>query len=258
MIDAFKAKEIDVGIGLTEGWIVGLSKTTDVAKPYHIVGEFTQSPLTWAISTGGMRADIQYAEELKGLKCAISRFGSGSHIMASVLAQHHGWIQCPGLAPFDFVECGPFDRLREAVGSGAADFVMWEHFTSKKYYVTSELKKVGEIQTPWNAWHIAVAGEKADPRVAEHLLPALAKGIKKFEDSKPEAVDFIARHMPYAREDATAWYETVKFAGPKQLGSLNAEDITQALEILYTAGVLGERKIESYKDLAADDAEVYK
>ena len=79
MIEAFHAKEIDVGIGLTEGWVVGLSKSKGTedwtTKPYHLVGSYTMSPLLWAVSTGGMRSDVTNVEELRGLKAGISRPG---------------------------------------------------------------------------------------------------------------------------------------------------------------------------------------
>lgn len=72
MIEAFSKKEIDVGIGLTESWIVGLSKTED--RPYHIVGSYTLSPLTWAVSVGA-KSDIKSVADLKGKKVGISRLG---------------------------------------------------------------------------------------------------------------------------------------------------------------------------------------
>lgn len=274
MIDAFKKQEIDVGIGLTEAWVVGLTKNAD--KPYHMVGAYTLSPLLWAISTGGMREDISVVEELQGLKAGISRFGrlvhpsslntycgddqltelSGSHIMASVLAQKYGWIN-DNSPPFDFVECGPFAPLRDAVGLGQADFFMWEHFTSKRYYYDKSLKKLGDIETPWNAWHIAARGGTADPRVAEHLLPALEKGIEHFKANKEESANFIASTMAYSQEDAQEWYEGVKFASRQELGKLDQEMIEKTLAILDQAGVLGQSKISSWMELAATKPDVY-
>ena len=72
MIEAFNNKEIDVGIGLTESWIVGLSKTKE--QPYHIVGSYTLSPLTWAVSVGA-KSEIKSVADLKGKKVGISRLG---------------------------------------------------------------------------------------------------------------------------------------------------------------------------------------
>lgn len=124
LIDAFHAQDIDVGIGLTEAWIVGLTKTFGGQdwsdKPYHLVGAYTLSPLTWAISTGALREDITMLEELKGSKVGVSRLGSGSQVMASVLAQTHGWTGGMNAKELEYVECGPFEKLRAAVKEGSA------------------------------------------------------------------------------------------------------------------------------------------
>lgn len=80
MIEAFEKDEIDVGIGLTEGWVAGLCKKGSAAasnkpRPYHITGAYTDSPLRWALNTGGTRQDVHNVEDLKGKKVGISRYG---------------------------------------------------------------------------------------------------------------------------------------------------------------------------------------
>jgi hypothetical protein len=51
MIQALRAGEIDVGIGLTEGWIAGLGKKdSDDKEYYRLVGTYVQTPLCESIS----------------------------------------------------------------------------------------------------------------------------------------------------------------------------------------------------------------
>lgn len=48
MITAIRAGEIDVAIGLTEGWIAGLGKTEQTEENdggYRLVGTFVETPL---------------------------------------------------------------------------------------------------------------------------------------------------------------------------------------------------------------------
>ena len=46
MITALRADEIDVGIGLTEGWVAGLGKEeTEGDGGYRIVGTYVETPL---------------------------------------------------------------------------------------------------------------------------------------------------------------------------------------------------------------------
>jgi len=256
MIEAFNNNEIDVGIGLTEAWVAGLGKRFADEKgerpiqTYHITGKYTTSPLLWALSTGGKRTDIKSVQELKRKKVGISRYGSGSHIMSYVLADQQGWLE-EGKAPFEFVVCGPFAPLREAVNSGKADFFMWEHFTSKKFYDNGELKRIGEIPTPWDGWHIAAHGVHADPRIINTLLPALEKGVEHFEKYKEEAVELISTTMDYSKEDAEEWYKTVSF--PKQPGTIDEAMIKKTFDLLKKAGVLNDKSPEWSTYFSEDD-----
>lgn len=77
MITSLQSNEIDIGIGLTEGWIAGLGKATAANKDagYKLVGIYVETPLCWAISTGANREDIRGVEDLKGKKMGVSRIG---------------------------------------------------------------------------------------------------------------------------------------------------------------------------------------
>ena len=76
MVTCLQANEIDVGIGLTEGWVASLGKHQGLKKEagFKIVGTYVESPLRWAISTGAKR-DIGNVEELAGRKIGVSRIG---------------------------------------------------------------------------------------------------------------------------------------------------------------------------------------
>lgn len=77
MITSLQSHEIDIGIGLTEGWVAGLGKAQAERKDagYKMVGTYVETPLCWAISTGGQREDVDGVEGLKGRKMGVSRIG---------------------------------------------------------------------------------------------------------------------------------------------------------------------------------------
>ena len=77
MISSLQAKEIDVGIGLTEGWVAGLGKAAAAGDDagYKMVGTYVETPLCWAISTGAEREDVMDVRALKGKKLGVSRIG---------------------------------------------------------------------------------------------------------------------------------------------------------------------------------------
>ena len=77
MITSLQAKEIDIGIGLTEGWVAGLGKAAAAGDDagYKMVGTYVETPLCWAISTGSKREDVTDVQALQGKKLGVSRIG---------------------------------------------------------------------------------------------------------------------------------------------------------------------------------------
>jgi len=272
MVTALRAGDIDVGIGLTEGWIAGLGKTEEGDGGYRLVGTYVETPLCgfdilqrrrvsrltttpgWAISTGKNRREIHSVDSLKGGKIGVSRIGSGSYVMGYVLADERDWLlptvpvgpNTDSAPPFsDFVVLNTFENLRNAVNSGEADFFMWEHFTSKRYYDSGEIRRVGEIYTPWSSWKIVASttlfgqDDALDPRV-EDLFEELNKGIKHFNENQDEAVEYISTALDYSAEDAREWLKTVRF--PDRTQGVDQSVVDKTVSALRKAGVLSQFK----------------
>ena len=77
MITSLQSDDIDMAIGLTEGWVAGLGKAQAEGKNagYNIVGTYVETPLCWAISTGANRENVTAVERLRGKKMGVSRIG---------------------------------------------------------------------------------------------------------------------------------------------------------------------------------------
>ncbi|KAK6193249.1 nucleoside diphosphate kinase Ndk1 [Pestalotiopsis sp. IQ-011] len=244
MITALRAGEIDVGIGLTEAWVAGLGKEdTPGDGGYRIVGTYVQTPLCWAISTGAKRPEISSVGSLKDSKIGISRLGSGSQVMGYVLADEQGWLS-PSSSPYaDFVILQTFDKLRNAVNDGTADFFMWEHFTSKRYYDSGEIRKVGQIYTPWSSWKIVASTSStklSDDSRLKDLYEKLDQGTKYFLEHPDESVEYISTALDYSEEDAREWLKTVRFAD--NVAGVDPKVIEGCITSLRKAGVLKEGK----------------
>ncbi|KAH0545268.1 hypothetical protein FGG08_000567 [Glutinoglossum americanum] len=238
MIQALKAGEIDVGIGLTEGWVAGLGKEgVDDKERYRIVGTYVETPLCWAISTGTNRNDITSVSDLRGTKIGVSRIGSGSYVMGFVLADTQSWLQPNSEPPFTPAVLGTFSKLRDAVNDGStADFFMWEHFTSKRYYDNGSIKRVGEIYTPWSSWKIVALPHLIGDSRLEKMFESIDKGIEHFEGHREEAVEYISTRLDYSKEDATEWLGTVRFA--KGVRGVDGQVVEKTIESLRKAGVV--------------------
>jgi hypothetical protein len=296
MVTSLRASEIDIGIGLTEGWISALGKPQSQSQShsqdagFKLVGTYVETPLCWAISTGAQRSDINTVEDLRGKKVGVSRIGSGSYVMSFVLAEQRGWLHPSSntksnpnsnSSPFPVEVLQTFKNLRDGVnksskeeGDGEADFFMWEHFTSKRYYDTGEIKRVGEIYTPWPSWHIVASNhlltptnwahpqhldtkghnppKKAWADELEDVLLKINKGVKWFEEHPEESVEYISTHLDYSEEDARAWLETVRFA--QDVRGVDRAVVGKTVGILRTAGVLGDA-VDEGGMVAADRAE---
>lgn len=197
----------------------------------------------WAISTGAARPEITTLASLHNRKIGVSRLGSGSYVMGAVLADAQGWTP-PAYA--DTVVLHTFEKLREAVNAGEADFFMWEHFTSKRYYDSGEIRRVGEIYTPWSSWKIVAStalvdgeGDRVEERVRT-LFRKLDLGMRYFEQHQDEAVEYISTELDYSEEDAREWLKTVKF--PVKTEGVDSKVVEKTIGVLRKAGVLVEGK----------------
>ena len=253
MITSLQTQEIDVAIGLTEGWVAGIAKASTGHQDagFRLVGTFVESPLCWAISTGSQRGDIaqeldpgEWPKGLKGKKIGVSRVGSGSYVMGFVLAETLGWLSNsnPGdsgektTPPFEVVPLQTFEKLRQAVNDGTADFFMWEHFTSKRYYDNGEIRKIGEIYTPWPSWHIVARHEIVGDKRLEEFFSSLDLGVKYFDEHKEDAIKYISTELEYSDKDAREWMKTVEFV--KEVKGVRLSVVDHTIEVLKKAGVV--------------------
>ena len=164
--------------------------------------------------------------------------------MSFVLADQQGWLSSSAQEPFDFVPLQTFAALRKAVNESTTDFFMWEHFTSKKYYDNGEIKRIGEIYTPWSSWKIVAAtdiAQKQNERL-EEMFGKLDQGVKYFDENHEEAVRYISTELEYSEEDAREWLKTVRFASRTEGVDVNV--ITKTVGVLKKAGVLEEKGMQ--------------
>ena len=155
--------------------------------------------------------------------------------MGSVFADAHSWLSAPGQPPFEIIPLQTFENLRTAVNDGSADFFMWEHFTSKRYYDNGTIKKLGEIYTPWSSGKIVARDVAGDVRL-DDLFEKIDKGIEYFANHKDEAVTYISTELDYSEEDAREWLGTVRFA--ERTKGVNLETVEATINVLKKAGVL--------------------
>ncbi len=146
MCDMLQAGETDLAIILTEGIIKSITE----GNPAKIVQEYIATPLQWGIHVvaGSPYTSIK---ELKSGRVAISRYGSGSHLMAFVHAKKVGW----DITSLKFELVNNLEGAIKALEQGLADYFMWEHFTTKPLVDQGIFRRLGDCPTPWPCFVIA-------------------------------------------------------------------------------------------------------
>ncbi|WP_445747365.1 substrate-binding domain-containing protein [Polaribacter sp.] len=150
MCAALRDGTLDIAIVLTEGII----KDIAAGNPSKIVQTYVKSPLIWGIHVE-KSSKFKKMEDLEHAKIAISRFGSGSHLMAIVNAKNQNW----DVSKLHFVEIGNLQGGIDALKNGSADYFMWEHFTTKPLVDEGVFRRIADCPTPWPCFVIAVRDE---------------------------------------------------------------------------------------------------
>lgn len=143
--------ETDMAIILTEGIVKDIAN----GNPSKIIQKYIQSPLLWGIHVASASA-FKTLADLENKKAAISRFGSGSHLMAFVNANNQGFSK----ESVAFEVVNTIDGAVEALTNQKADYFMWERFMTQPLVDNGTFRKLADCPTPWASF-IVVATDKA-------------------------------------------------------------------------------------------------
>lgn len=174
MTKALRDGTVDIAIVLTEGII----KDIQEGNPSKIVQTYVDSPLIWGIHVSD-KSSFKHLSELEDATVAISRFGSGSHLMAIVNAYNQGW----DLNALRFKVVKDLKGGIDALSSGDADYFMWEHFTTKPLVDNGTFRRLGDCPTPWPCFVIAVRDEVLSefPEAIRNILDVINNRAKNFK-----------------------------------------------------------------------------
>lgn len=208
---------MDLIVALTEGLVADIAKGSDL----RLLGTYVESPLCWAISAGA-NSSIQTLEDLKGKKWGISRLTSGSHLMVFVLANQRGWNPETDLS---FEVKGDFQNLRNSVNDGSTAAFMWETFTTKPFHDSGEIRRIGDIMTPWPCFMIAATKATIDAKAQaiQATLAAVREACKIFHSEEDTMPGIVAERYGLKLEDARKWYAGVKISATKAISEAALE-----------------------------------
>ena len=164
MCKDLRSNQLDIAIVLTEGIIKDIS----IGNPSKIIQTYVESPLLWGVHVS-YNSNFKHIKDLKGKTAAISRKGSGSHLMTYVNAINNKWdIK----SDIKFQTVYDINGGVNALSNGTADYFLWEKFTTKPYVDKKTFKSLGDCATPWPCFMIASTNQflKKNNNVIELLL----------------------------------------------------------------------------------------
>ena len=197
MCEALRNSEIDMAIILTEGII----KDIIGGNPSKIVQTYIQTPLIWGIHVAS-NSPYTNLSQLENTKVAISRYGSGSELMAYMNAQSQNW----DTSSLSFEVTQNLNGAVDALTAGKADYFMWEHFTTKPLVDDGTFRRVADYPTPWPCFVIAVRDEiiKTKHEQIEKILSIINTTTTDFK-SIPSIDRTLSLRYDQRLEDIQKW-----------------------------------------------------
>lgn len=205
MCKALRDGDIDIAVILTEGIV----KDIIAGNPSRIVQTFVQTPLVWGVHVAN-NSTYNTIDNLKGTKAAISRYGSGSHLMAYINAQNNHWDLDVDL---NFEVINNLDGAVEGLTNGIADYFLWEKFTTKPIVDNGVFRRIGNCPSPWPCFVIAVREDfiKSNREDLKTILNIINNTTSEFKDI-PSIDKTIANRYEQKIDDVQEWLSLTEWS----------------------------------------------
>jgi len=204
MVQALNDGSVDVATLLTEGAVAALAKDDSQFELYSF---YTKTPLIWGVHVP-KKTEIKELDDIKNATFAISRYGSGSHLMAYLLAESLGM----DLEELKFKIINNLDGARKLFKSGGDHVFLWEKFMTKPYVDNGEMKRISDFPTPWSCFVTCVrkSALKEHKSHIDRLMNSVLKTANELKGS-PLAEKLIAREYQLDMPDIKEWLKTIEW-----------------------------------------------
>jgi ABC-type nitrate/sulfonate/bicarbonate transport system substrate-binding protein len=235
MIKGLQAGTLDIAVLLTEGITRAILKGLDA----KIIAVYVQSPLCWGIHVP-VNEVTQNLAVLDGATFAISREGSGSHLMSYVLAQREGW----DASALSFNVVGDVYGGLWALNNDEAQGFLWEKYTTQPFVDQGKCKRIGEVYTPWPCFVIAVRNEVLanEKHLLQQLLTIVQDRAKQLKQA-PDAAEVLAWRYALKKDEVTEWLSQTEWSVATQI---NQQDLKHTVEMLLDLKLLSPQEAQDW------------
>lgn len=222
--------KLDIAVLLTEGIIADILN----GNPSQIIQWYVTTPLKWGIHVPAT-SPFQNVESLKGKKYAISRFGSGSHLMAHVDASLRNWE----LNDDQFVVVGNLSGGLESLEKGNSDIFFWEKLMTKPYVDKGLLRRVGERPTPWPCFAIAARESFIEEqKVSIQKVLNIVSGFEK-RMRMPDVRSLLMVEYGFLDDDIATWLQETKWS---ENALITKQELEPVIKSLLQLGIVKQEK----------------
>jgi ABC-type nitrate/sulfonate/bicarbonate transport system substrate-binding protein len=197
MIKGLQAGTLDIAVLLTEGITKAILEGLDC----KILNVYVTTPLRWGIHVP-FNSEMKRPEDIKGQTFAISREGSGSHLMAYVNSLQRGW----NTNELVFNIVGDIYGGLWALENNEAGVFLWEKYTTHPFVEQQKCKCIGEVVTPWPCFVVAVRNEVIEKHeeLLSKVFNIVSQTAKKIKEDEKSA-DNIAWRYSLDPQQAKSW-----------------------------------------------------
>ncbi|MEY4974409.1 MAG: hypothetical protein RLZZ55_1201 [Bacteroidota bacterium] len=224
MIKGLQAGTLDIAVLLTEGITRAILKGLDA----KIIAVYVKTPLIWGVHAP-VNQGINQLDDLDASTFAISREGSGSHLMTFILAKQQGWD--PTALSFNVV--GDVYGGLWALNNDEAQGFLWEKYTTQPFVDQGKCKRIGEVLTPWPCFVIAVRNEVLQHEAAllQAILPIVQKRAQELKNSD-DAAEVLAWRYALKKDEVTAWLSKTEWSDQLDVDQNDIQNVVETLHEL--------------------------
>ncbi len=224
MTEALDNGELDIAISLTEGIVNKIIQGGN----FRILQNFVESPLNWGVYVS---ADAPYykPEDLEDKRFAISRMGSGSHLMAFVYAQQNNW----SLNDDQLIIASNLSGMVKALNNKESDILLWEKYTTQPYVDNGQLKILDETAPHWPAFAMAASNHlvKNQPEALNTVQKVINQTNADFMADQ-DSVYALAKRYDMSIKDAQQWFKQTRWSVDNKVNKGTLEGVVQTLNEL--------------------------
>ena len=207
--------ELDLAMILLEG----ATKSVLDGRRIKLIQNYVTSPLLWGVHTSPY---VDSLNDLYARRVGISRYGSGSHMMAFLMAEKYGWPK----ESLEFVVIDNLDGAIDAFSNQAIDLFLWEKYTTKPYVEKGHMNCIDVVETPWPCFVLAANSRtvSAYSKELKQICQVINSQAINFQ-SKPELATIISENYQLSIEDARIISQNTKWSTEMKIDEESIEKV---------------------------------